>query len=103
MDAEERRLEEQAERQRRRAPEPGPEDAVPVVIVNRGYSHRTVEMLLWVPLSILLALAVVIDWRIFVFGLLVLCAVGPLVVTRLLDRRSRAYDARHGGQRRTSD
>ena len=71
---ERRRLDEQAERQRLRAPEPGPEEAH-LELREEGLTEGDIKLLLVVPVMILAILAVTVNAWIFWIGMLVLCGV----------------------------
>ena len=80
---ERRKLDEQAERQRLRAPEPF--DVEEYVDEQQGLTDGEVKMLLAIPVTVLAVLALINPW-IFWIGLLVLCGVviPVLVVTEQL-------------------
>jgi hypothetical protein len=76
---ERRKLDEQAERQRLRAPEPGPEEIHEEL---RDLTDGEIKLLLAIPVTVLAVLALVNPW-IFWIGLLVLCGVViPILVVK---------------------
>lgn len=85
-----RRLDEQAERQRRRAPEPLPEDEIQREIAGdqtwmqgeRGYDDIDVAILLAIPVLVLIVLGLTVSAWIFWIGLLVSCGLIGFASTR---------------------